>query len=207
MSIIIAFSGIDGSGKSTYIKYIKDSLEKKNISVKAYNPMKSGRYNRSLKEGSNCKSNDDLYSNFDKSLISITYALDLVEFMNSIKELKTDVVLIHRHSLCCNTCAELFFKPPKLFKQILGLLEEPNLSVHLDVDVEIALERIKSRGEKRSVKESKNNLNFCRERYKNSLEKKKGNYFFFNTNLDISYNKEKLILLESKIRDILKTNM
>lgn len=205
MSTVIAFSGIDGSGKSTYIDFIEKKLKKKGFNAFQYDPMNSGKYNKELKNGSECLHNDELYSKYSSDMISVTFALDLMDEMEKIKK-KGDIVLVHRHTLCCEVCASLYSKKSKTLKKILEQIETPDLLVYLDVDVNIALQRINRRGRKKTKKETKEKLLASRREYLRKLKQVKSEIVIINTDTELIQNKESLMSLEKKILEIFRRN-
>ncbi|WP_066501620.1 deoxynucleoside kinase [Abyssisolibacter fermentans] len=203
MSKIIALCGIDGSGKSTYINYISTYFLSLNKSVHVADPMKNGIYNNSLRQGGSCKSSKVMYEKYTPELVSITYALDLLNSMNKIVNLNHDVIITHRHYLCCLACAELFTNNLDMIRKIISLVKRPDLIVYLDTDIEVAYSRIVKRAEELSIKEDKLNLMKCKKTYEKLIEQISTELVIVNTDRDITNNQFELKKLNMKINNIL----
>lgn len=132
---IIAFCGIDGSGKSTQLKLTKDYLSKDAKVMVAklnYSPLNkmgdSKIFDLVLKGYSGLK------------IISYYYNLQHVDAFNY------DYILCDRHLLCYLAYAYAY-KVPRLdiVRNLLFMVDDPDLTLYFDVPVNVSLNRISKR--------------------------------------------------------------
>ena len=162
----IVFEGIDGSGKTTVHRALKERMKDKNDIVFSSEPT-DGEYGKKIREalkGGNV-SDEELLFLFMQDRIE--HVKNVV--MPSLKEEKT--VILDRYYL--STAA---YQAGKLFsvKEILvlnGLFSPtPDLVVYFEIPVEKALERLRSRGKVLSVFEKEEKLKKVAENYEWILE-------------------------------------
>ena len=137
-SKLIAFCGIDGCGKSTQIKLMKEFLEPKYKVMVArldYFPLNKMGNNKVLDTILKFRSGFEITKYF-----SFLQLFDLNNY---------DYVLCDRHLLCYLSYAIAYdVKKIDLVRKALSFIKEPDLTLYFDVDVDRALMRIENRGEK-----------------------------------------------------------
>lgn len=177
--MLIAFSGIDGSGKSTTIFLLKTYYEKKGKNVEIIDPMKGGLMNSLLK---------NLTGDIDPTLFSATYASDMIAFMSNLNLNEPNTLyLSHRYDLCCKVYAELGGANLKYLSALLSALPQPDLYIHMIISPNVASNRLIER-ENLTHKESLSNLCKATDIYNKNLS---------------SINKEKIIYIDNNEQDAL----
>ncbi len=140
----IAFCGIDGSGKSTAINSLFKELCSMNISsfiVKC--PFESKKLLR--------MSGIDLHDSSNVVNIKrVAMAFEYVLFHNSLCLGDYSVVLYDRHTICyelLNECDSIPLEYSLILKKIYGLVPTPDIYIYCDISPNIAVDRIKDRGD------------------------------------------------------------
>lgn len=132
----VAFSGIDGSGKSTQIKLVKDYLSNYKVMVSKinYSPLNNMGYFKLL---------DMILKGVSGyKIISYYYHLQKKEYNNY------DYILFDRHLACYLAYAYAYgTQNIKFIRNLLNIVKSPDLTLYYDVDINTSLERIKLRGE------------------------------------------------------------
>ncbi len=162
---LIAFSGIDGSGKSTYIESIERELKADGYNVVCLNPMITSLSKRfseiiELVHTNNEPTNKD--KEIDSQLLSFTYFWGLLEHRRE-NYLGYDYILCHRHLLSFLTYTKLFNQSTKLCDILIDYIEKPDITFFLDLDINIAYNRLINRSTSLKTKESLSNLKKARE--------------------------------------------
>lgn len=132
---IIAFCGIDGAGKSTQIKLSKDYLSKSakvlvaKLDYSPFNKMGNNKFfDLTLKGYSGLK------------IISYYYNLQHKEVYDY------DYILCDRHLLCYLAYAYAYNIPHlDIVRQLLFMVDDPDLTLYFDVPVDVALDRVSKR--------------------------------------------------------------
>lgn len=132
---IIAFCGIDGSGKSTQLRLIRDYLSKEAkvmVAKLEYSPLNQMGDNKIL----------DLalkgYSGL--KIISYYYGLQHKDAFNY------DYILCDRHLLCYLAYAYAYNVPRlDIVRNLLFMVDDPDLTFYFDVPVSVAMNRISKR--------------------------------------------------------------
>ena len=132
---IIAFCGIDGSGKSTQLKLTKEYLSKEAKVLVARLP-----YSPLNKMGDNKFFDLILKGYSGLRIISYYYDLQRKQINNY------DYILCDRHLLCYLAYAYAYNVPHlKIVRDLLFMVDDPDLTFYFDVPVDMALERINKR--------------------------------------------------------------
>lgn len=157
---IISVSGIDGSGKSSIIKGISSYLKNKNQRVLLLDAMQPCKFTEGLRNVAK-NQNGKMFEVFGGNIPNICYCADFHH--NIVHNLKPvindyDFIIFHRYKLCCEAYSMLNECDMDLIKSLLSSLPEPDLQFYLDVNIDIAMERIDARSKKRSSKENKETL-------------------------------------------------
>jgi len=188
--LIIAFMGVDGSGKTTIIrKLIKNSKKKfqkiKYLHLRPYFFLTDKR--TIIKKPHNHKKNISKFFSFFKIIMWLVI-YRIFFFINSFKVNQLIIFDRYAHDLLIDPIRYDFKLSKKLTKFILNLFPEPDVWIILTAsDIRIE-ERKKELSRHELKKQKKLYLNFSRS---------KNNSFIVNTNIDISKNiefiKKKLI--------------
>ena len=153
-SKIIAFAGIDGCGKSTQLKLVYDAL------ISSYSVYVSKLTYMPL---------NDMNQNFLKDLlIECRSGLEILKqaLLVQRKTNEYDYILCDRYLMCYLAYAYAYgMEPIETIKKMLFFLKNPDLTLYFDIDVQIALERIKSRGKALNKHENYNTLLKAQEGY------------------------------------------
>lgn len=132
---IIAFCGIDGSGKSTQLKLVHDYLSKSAkvlIAKLDYSPLNKMGDNKFI----------DLALKGYSGLRIISYYYDL----QHVQANNYDYILCDRHLLCYLAYAYAYDIPHlDIVRDLLFMVDDPDLTFYFDVPVEISLDRISRR--------------------------------------------------------------
>lgn len=139
---IIAFCGIDGSGKSTQIRRVSDVLTLKGykvyISKVFYYPFFHFK--------------DDILDDFLLRInMGFEFAKHYMTLLPVLKEQNYDYVLCDRFTLCHMAFSKTYGLDETQLKtvyRLYSLVSEPDITLFFDVPCNIALERIHSRKEK-----------------------------------------------------------
>ena len=132
---IIAFCGIDGSGKSTQLKLVRDYLSKDAkvlVAKMSYSPLNRMGDNKifdlALKGYSGLK------------IISYYYDLQHKDVFNY------DYILCDRHLLCYLAYAYAYDVPHlDIVRNLLFMVDDPDLTFYFDVPVSVSMDRISKR--------------------------------------------------------------
>ena len=161
---LIVFEGIDGAGKSTLFKALKQGLSKENI-VFSFEPTE-GQYGKLLREILKTKRADQ------ETLLEL-FLKDRAEHVKNLllPSLKAGkIVILDRYYLSTVAYQGIHFKA--LF-DLLSKNETfsplPDIVFYLEIPIELALERIKGRNEGVSLFEKEELLNKISENYERIL--------------------------------------
>lgn len=162
-SKLIAFSGIDGSGKSTYIELVEKALKADGYNVVCLNPMItdfSKRFSEFIDLTHINNEPINKYKQIDSQLLSFTYFWGLLKHRRE-KYLEYDYILCHRHLLSFLTYTNLFNDDTELCDILIDYIEKPDITFFLDIN--IAYNRLRNRSSALKKKESLSNLKKGRE--------------------------------------------
>lgn len=181
---IIAFSGIDGSGKSTQLKLIYNELitnYRVFISKIEYMPL------------------NDMNKNLIKNLlIEFKSGIEILKQATEIhtKNNKFDYILCDRYLMCYLAYAYLYgIEPIELIRKLLFFIKNPDLTLYFDIDVNLALTRIKERNSEINKHEN----------YESLVQAKKGYEKLYNSfgNLEIINANQSIGEINSNVKDTL----
>ncbi len=171
---IIAIEGIDGSGKTTLVKRLKDSLEGRGVTVK------------SLRMKGHTSDIAGFFTerrmNYENQYMKLSALMfDLMVRNKELEEsLDCDYVIFDRYT----DSLSAYFDSLNVFipwvDEIKKYIYEPNLVILLDCSVDIALERLKRREENLKELENRDYLTQVKERY---LQHVGAEYLVINANL------------------------
>lgn len=154
---VIAFSGIDGCGKSTQLKLVKKQLSDKHtvfISRLSYMPL-----------------NDMGKNKFQDIVLEGRSFFEILKHYIKLekKEIRQfDYILCDRHLMCYLAYAYAYgIKDVKLLRKLLFFINNPDLTLYFDIEVNESLQRIYSRNKKVDKQENYDTLL----RAKNGYEK------------------------------------
>lgn len=143
--VIIAFSGIDGSGKSTQIDRTEKALASLGYVAKETRPK--------LHNKPDIMSNDR--ENKKSGMISICTQLRDYYQIHNIEQ-GVDVLLCDRYTLDYRALAKLMEVDDEEVELILGELPEADLTILFDTDIEVSLARIQKRANEKAVQPHEN---------------------------------------------------
>ena len=181
---IIVFSGIDGSGKSTQLKLIYNELitnYRVFISKIEYMPL------------------NDMNKNLIKNLlIEFKSGIEILKQATEIhtKNNKFDYILCDRYLMCYLAYAYLYgIEPVDLIRKMLFFIKNPDLTLYFDIDVDLALNRIKQRNSEINKHEN----------YESLMKAKKGYEKLYNSfgNLEIINANQSIGEISSNVKDTL----
>ncbi len=168
---VIAFSGIDGCGKSTQINLVKNKLEKQGdvfIAKLGYFPLNDMGQNKLMDAFLKCRS-----------------GLEIIKYYTLLQHneyKKYDYILCDRHLMCYLAYAYAYgIKQIDLIRKLLCFVKDPDLTLYFDVDVNEALKRIYERENHIDKSENYTTLYKAKEGYE-KLFNKSDNVFRINAN-------------------------
>ncbi|MUG24894.1 dTMP kinase [Paenibacillus macerans] len=165
--MLIAFCGIDGSGKSTHVEFLAEWLSRQQLKVKRFKPINSDNdfltYLQTIG-----KNYSDLYNEaMPREHRSILLAFELFQQSEAVKKWLAEdyIVVVDRWIYSHYAYAYARNIETKTLHAILDSCLKPDLVFLLDVPVDTSLQRIDERGPKRSMNESEAILEKARERF------------------------------------------
>lgn len=183
---IIAFCGIDGSGKSTQLKLTRDYLSKDAkvlVAKLEYSPLNKMGDNKFF----------DLVLKGYSGLRIISYYYDL----QHKDALNYDYILCDRHLLCYLAYAYAYNIPHlNIVRDLLFMVDDPDMTFYFDVPVDVALNRIS----KRSFRDRNENVD--------TLTKAKQGYEYVMGLFDSVYRIDNNLSIDEsfeKVKDKIKT--
>ncbi|MEM5821314.1 MAG: dTMP kinase [Candidatus Aenigmatarchaeota archaeon] len=168
MGKYIAIEGIDGAGKTTICQLLSKEL-KNSILIKEPSDFDIGNFIReSLKN-----KKEFMKNSFVSTLLFFADRISMRDEIRKMKE-KFDYIISDRCFLSTYAYQKALIKSEeekklfeKIFKEFLKLIEMPDAIIILDVDIEVALERIEKEGKSKDLYESKEFLKEVLENYRN----------------------------------------
>lgn len=143
---LFVFCGLDGSGKTTQINLLKLYLEEKGYSVYiTKQPTEAVRNTVIFRTFTDCKNNDD----YDYLSLSLLCASDRVQHSNReiiplLKEGKIVICDRYYYSCLANLLAR-GYNNQKWIYEIAQSIPRPDAAIFMDIDVETAIQRVRSR--------------------------------------------------------------
>ncbi len=165
--MIVAFCGIDGSGKSSHIKATADWLREYNKSYFLCKPLnaQSNFYKsyRKLTVSYEQKNNRTFPMEYGTALLAMQLLSKNAEICEHDK--CNEIVLLDRWKYSHYAFAHARGNEPEIMRMILNLCTEPDLVFLFDLPEKKALERIDTERENRTINEDEMILKAARARY------------------------------------------
>lgn len=170
---IIAISGIDGSGKTTCARIIKEYFEQIGQKAVIIDSMKCGMFVDKMQEICSNK-NESIRDFFSSNIINIAWTMDLIYIYEKVVQDYINHgynVILHRSELCCRVYSHLFGSNGHIIDNILDEYDiNYDLHLFLDIHPSLAYHRIVQRNCKMvTKKEEEKNLFAAATIYKNYL--------------------------------------
>ena len=148
MSKIIAFAGLDGSGKTTQAKMLKQKLEQQGNKVFLCNPMHHPKNLQKLKTAGELLK-VDYEQFFGSEIVGIIHLTDVWNYLNNIIQnyQMYDFIICERYLLDFYVYSTILKSNLEFQKNILDNMDTPALYIYLDIDPDIASERVSKRKE------------------------------------------------------------
>lgn len=181
---LIVIMGIDASGKTTLVNNIK----KCSANIKGWKCMSifdNSIFTKELEEVAK-EQGKTRRECFSKELRSIIWKSDLINnvFEYVIPELeKGNTVILDRYTLCNRIYSNFDNDGFAHMDKILEILPKPDLGIYLDVDIDIALNRIEERNSERAPYEKEEGLIQLKKMYEQLLLKENYKITRINANL------------------------
>lgn len=194
--MFISFSGIDGSGKTTHAKVLADNLRKMGYDILLVHGFKPKVYSKELIDIANLYS-QDFHQLFSENVRMVSFILDLINLQKNviIPALNNRrIVIAEKYFLDTIVYAPLLGGDEELVTIFSQIVLEPDVYILLDLNPEIACDRVRKRSESQQLLISpKEGIEIARKASKKFIE----NYRDFKDILiDTTLNKE---LNEKKI--------
>lgn len=173
--MFIAFCGIDGSGKTTIIKEIRKWLLSLGYDVKTLRPLKATSfYSKNFKIVTN-HYKERFTENFPGHDGSVLLGFNLVQESERMLKTKKEnqIVLIDRWTPCHEAYSYAHLIKSKQLQAILDSCLIPDMTFLINVDLNVALNRISSRNQVKE-QESYPILYRARKKYLKNAETTKG---------------------------------
>ncbi len=147
--LLITFCGLDGCGKTTMINRLQTELECDNKVVLTKQPTNFVRNSSIFRTYMDCPD----YDAYDYRSLSLLAASDRVQHSNKVVKPELErgsIVLSDRYFYSClaNLRARGFTNDEWIY-EIAGSIVKPDIAFFLDVPVEIAVNRVRSREEEK----------------------------------------------------------
>ena len=195
--MIIAFMGVDGSGKSTIIKNLKSLLDKKydNIIINHLKPNLFGS-NRLIQ--SNHPHSKPLRSSLFSLLKIIHWLIIYKIFFFMLSKEKTNLILFDRYAndLLIDKKRYRYNLSPRITEKILNYFPQPDMWVVLDAELNILRQRKKEVSIKELKRQAYEYMNFY---------KSKKNALLLDTTKSLDLNLKTIISAINKYSHVSKT--
>ena len=180
MSKIIAFAGLDASGKTTQAKLLKKKLEKNGKSVFLCNPMHHPKHTKKL-YSAGTKLKVDYEDYFGSEIVGILHLVDVWNYINNISKKcnKYDYIICERYFLDFYVYSPLLKSNLDFQKYNINAFSEPNIYIFLDITPQESKNRIKNRDEVKCRKSKFQSSARARELFLKEIQKYK-NYKIVN---------------------------
>ena len=162
----ICFCGLDGAGKTTQAKYLKQYYESIKQECEIIHGFKPGKYNEALKTYAK-KNGDKFREAYPATIRSISYLCDMHENYYDKIFAKLQVgcnVISDKYVMDSVVNAPLLEANPKIIEDFAAVIPNPDIYICLLVEPEEAYRRMKLRGGQDS-ESKKNSLDFMRHTY------------------------------------------
>lgn len=168
---IIYIFGIDGSGKTTLLNNLALLFENKVEINRVLSDHSGGAYTDELERLENKYGIDkklDISSGFE----NIIYTLDhLYKAINYVEPSKKSLILLDRYYICNWVFSKITNEDTVMIEKIHTLFPRPHYNIFIEIDWEIAWDRIKKRNRKITMKERPENLKKAAVLYNEYIEK------------------------------------
>ena len=146
MKRFIAIDGLDGSGKDTQARLIKEKYEKEGTVIIRSHPTSDNFFGRKSKSALQSKK-----SKFNKIVATLCYGADAIRSVIKYYN-KADTVILVRYTLAVSYLPPIVGLP--LYKLVCFALPVSDYMFYLDISPEESLRRVKSRGEEEEMFEN-----------------------------------------------------
>jgi len=181
MCVLIAVEGIDGSGKTTIVKFLAEELKRRGYNVVTFKEPTDSEWGKKVKQAK-LKPEEELELFLKDREWNVKN--------NIIPALKSGkIVVLDRYYYSTIAYQGARGIDPELIKKLNERFPKPDIVILLDVSPEIALRRIKVRGEPDKFEK----IEFLRKVRENFLKLKGENVFIINAELDLDTVKEKVL--------------
>jgi dTMP kinase len=167
--VLVAFEGIDGSGKSTVMKKVASALRKEGLRVHLTQEPTSTWLGKTVRRA--------ISSKIDPLSLAFLFLSDRAQHVRRLASREDDVILTDRYrdSTTAYQAVALAERMPHALDSFLGLQDAlfpaPDLGILLDIPAEVGVRRIAGR----SKKEPFEKIRFLRQVRSNYLRLAKGN--------------------------------
>ena len=194
-TFVIAFMGVDGSGKSTLIKKLNKRLKKKYKRIK-YLHLRPYFFLKDTRTVNQNPHGQKLRSKLVSFLIIFNWLFVYRVFFFINLKLKNQLIIFDRfaHDLLIDKARYRLNLSQKFTKYILSLFPEPNLWLILNAPIKLVEKRKKELPTKELKRQMKEYLSFS---------KKKSNSLIINTSYEIEKN---ISLILRKMKSIVELN-
>ncbi len=148
-NIVVAFCGIDASGKSSNLNAVYNTMNKKAIQVKKLKSIDTEKeYFAKILES--IKDYENLNKSFPKEMLAIILVSELIKANNKLESLtkknKYNVILIDRWIYSHIVYAETYKINTEILNCFLNKCVKPDLVFVLDASINTVINRIEQRG-------------------------------------------------------------
>ena len=146
MKRFIAIDGLDGSGKDTQARLIKEKYEKEGTVIIRSHPTSDNYFGRKSKSALQSKK-----SKFNKIVATLCYGADAIRSVIKYYG-KADTVIFVRYTLAVSYLKESISVP--VYKLVCFALPVSEYFFYLDVSPDVLMERVEKRNDKEEVFEN-----------------------------------------------------
>jgi len=165
--VLVAFCGIDGAGKTTFLEYAHKWCEENSLGVQAFRPLRPKSDFMNLLNDTVDKYEKELSQKFPLKYRAVLQAFEVLQ-QNSVIEKWLDegsVVLLDRWIYSHYAYSSAYDSGSEVMEFILEKCIKPDIIFLFDLPVEEALKRIEKRGKMRGRNEKHTILTAARKEF------------------------------------------